>query len=152
MWNYYALLFPEQHFKRVYTKTRALQRHHARAHLTVWCALWERGKKHLELSRAPTAKDLHQIALALFNESALIKAVLHGRRGVRVGKGGVFLEALTCLMVHRISTWWGHFYHRYVSRQPNSNLALYYKCLHCTLAMPLFSCTLLFLIFSMYLH
>ena len=87
MWNYYAPLFPEQHFERVYSKTRALQTHHARVHLTAWCALWEWGKKHLELSGAPTAKDLHQIALVLFTETALIKAVLHGRRGVCVGRG-----------------------------------------------------------------
>lgn len=33
------------------------------------------------------AKDLHQIALVLFMEIVLIKAVLHGRRS-RVGGGG----------------------------------------------------------------
>lgn len=47
----------------------------------------------------------------------------------------------------RISTSRGHSYHRYVSWQPCSNLALNYKCLHYNLALPL---TLLFFFFFKY--
>ena len=73
-------LFPEQHFRRVYSKTRALQTHHTRAHLTVWCALWEWGKN---TSRGPLRRKIsdQNRTWCYSVQIELIKAVLNGSRG-----------------------------------------------------------------------
>lgn len=81
-----------------------------------------------------------QIAVQLFIEIALIKAVHRGRRDGEVGEGGgisssahklngakKFLPDEGIPTTGMCQTCQHH-------HQPNSNLALYYKCLQCTLA------------------